>query len=130
MQNPFHLSFIVPNKDEAKHFYTDVLGCEIGRDNHSWFDIMFFGHQITIHQATETMQSYTIDHFGPVLEKDQWKAVSQQLDAEGIDFVAKPLVKTDSCGNESGKYLIKDPAGNILEFKYYDDFEKTVREGA
>jgi len=24
---PFHLSFVVPNKEESKRFYADVLGC-------------------------------------------------------------------------------------------------------
>jgi extradiol dioxygenase family protein len=130
MLNPFHLSFIVPDKEQAKRFYTGILGCEVGRDNDDWFDILFFGHQITVHQATEKVQAYTIDHFGPVLEKEQWEAVSQRLEAAGVEYVAKPFVKTDSCGNESGKYLIKDPSGNILEFKYYDNFEKTVSENA
>lgn len=128
MLNPFHLSFVVPDRDEAKRFYTNILGCEIGRDNGHWFDIIFFGHQITIHQETEKMHSYTIDHFGPVLTKEDWLAISQRLEAANIEYVARPLVKTDAYGNKSGKYLIKDPAGNILEFKYYENLERTLTE--
>lgn len=128
MQNLFHLSFVVPNKEEAKRFYVDTLGCEVGRDNDGWFDILFFGNQITIHQATDQMQSYVIDHFGPVLAKEEWQVIAQRLETAGVEYVAKPFVRTDSNGNESGKYLIKDPSGNTLEFKYYDNFEKTVGE--
>ncbi len=128
MLNPFHLSFVVPNKAEAKQFYVDTLGCEVGRDNDNWFDILFFGHQITIHQATNRMQSYVIDHFGPVLTKEEWQAIAQRLEAAGVEYVAKPFVRADSSGNESGKYLIEDPSGNTLEFKYYDNFEQTVGE--
>lgn len=130
MLNPFHLSFVVPNKADVKHFYVTTLGCEVGRDNEGWFDILFFGHQITIHQATDQMRAYVIDHFGPVLAKKEWQDLAQRLESAGIEFVAKPFVNTDSSGNKSGKFLVKDPAGNTLEFKYYDNFRKTVAESA
>ena len=69
---PFHLSFVVSDKEKAKVFYLEVLGCTLGRDNETWFDIMFFGHQITIHEANDKMKMANIDHFGPILTKQNW----------------------------------------------------------
>ena len=107
-------------------FYTEVLGCEVGRDNPDWFDIHFFGHQLTIHQANEYMTAFTIDHFGPILSKQRWQELSQRIVDAGIEFVTKPFEKSDENGNGSGKFLIHDPAGNTLEFKYYDKLNDTI----
>lgn len=79
MIQPFHLSFVVPDKEKVKAFYLGALGCSLGRDNETWFDILFFGHQITIHQATSKMPAYKIDHFGPILTKEDWLGLSKKL---------------------------------------------------
>ena len=126
MLKPFHLSFVVPDKEEAKKFYTDILGCSIGRDNPTWFDIFFFGHQITIHQSTESMPAFKIDHFGPILSKGEWLSVQEVCKSNNVEFVAEGFVKNEGAADESGKFLISDPSGNILEFKYYLSFEQTV----
>ncbi|WP_444957063.1 hypothetical protein [Microbulbifer sp. ZKSA002] len=126
MLNPFHLSFVVPDKEEAKRFYLDILGCSIGRDNPTWFDILFYGHQITIHQASDKMQAYQIDHFGPILSKKEWLSVLEVCKSNDIEFVANSLIKNEGTEDESGKFLIKDASGNTLEFKYYMKFELTV----
>ncbi|WP_444916442.1 VOC family protein [Microbulbifer sp. JMSA003] len=126
MLNPFHLSFVVPDKEEAKRFYLDILGCSIGRDNPTWFDILFYGHQITIHQASDKMPAYQIDHFGPILSKEEWLSVLEVCKSNDVEFVASSLIKNEGAEDESGKFLIKDPSGNTLEFKYYMNFERTV----
>lgn len=126
MLKPFHLSFVVPDKEEAKYFYIDVLGCTIGRDNQTWFDILFYGHQITIHQASENMQAFQIDHFGPILSKEEWLSTLKICESNNVQFVANSFVKNEGAEDESGKFLIKDPGGNTLEFKYYLNFERTI----
>jgi len=126
MTQSFHLSFVVPDKSLAKEFYLNVLGCTLGRDHDVWFDILFFGHQLTIHQSSTQMPAYTIDHFGPILDKAKWQDVVESLRENDLEFVMKPTLKNIGTTNESGKFLIKDPAGNLLEFKYYLDFGETV----
>ena len=130
MLKPFHLSFVVPDKAAAKAFYLDVLGCSLGRETQNWFDILFFGHQLTIHEANDSLKAYTIDHFGPILSKSDWLKVSSRFAHCGCDFVMEPLVIDEGLQTETGKFLIADPSGNLLEFKYYADFKETVRENA
>lgn len=130
MLKPFHLSFVVPNLELAKNFYIDILGCKIGRDaggdTGRWIDIIFFGHQITIHQENEFITAKAIDHFGPVLEKSEWESVAEKCKLNGIQFEMQPTIKDARTKTEAGKFLIKDPAGNLLEFKFYSDFAVTV----
>jgi extradiol dioxygenase family protein len=123
---PFHLSFAVPDLGQAREFYVELLGCNVGRDTGEWLDIIFFGHQITMHQERASMKAKAIDHFGPVLEKAEWQAVAEKLSSSGVDFQLPPTVKDSDANSESGKYIVKDPAGNLLEFKYYGSFSTTV----
>lgn len=126
MIHPFHLSFVVPNKMLAKRFYIDTLGCSLGRDNETWFDTLFFGHQLTIHQASEKMPAFKINHFGPILNKIQWLDVIKRCKNNDIEIILPATIKNKDKEDESGKFIIKDPSGNTLEFKYYENFSNTV----
>ncbi len=119
MSNPFHLSFVVPELRLAEEFYVNFLGCKKGRDTGAWIDIIFFGHQLTLHQETETMEAQSIDHFGVILEKTEWLSILKKVEVESIPFALPPNEKTNDDNSESGKFIIKDPAGNLIEFKFY-----------
>ena len=127
---PFHLSFAVSNLDAVKLFYVNVLGCKIGRDMASWVDILFFGHQLTIHQESEHKPAVAIDHFGLVLDKSTWLDVAEVCKTHSIEFAMAPRMIGEGTESESGKYVVIDPAGNRLEFKYYNDFGGTVAGNA
>ena len=51
--SPFHLAFPVKNLLETKLFYTNFLGCTIGRTSNEWIDFNFYGHQITAHLSPD-----------------------------------------------------------------------------
>lgn len=123
---PFHLSFAVPNLEQAKNFYTQILGCSIGRDTGAWIDIIFFGHQVTIHQESDSMKAQPIDHFGPILEKQTWLDILERCKSNNIEFVMQPTIKDEGCDDESGKFIVLDPARNVIEFKFYNNFNKTL----
>lgn len=72
------------------------------------------------------MPAYKIDHFGSILDKDEWLAVIERCENNEIEFAMKPTIKAQGTDTESGKFLINDPAGNLLEFKYYRNFKQTV----
>jgi extradiol dioxygenase family protein len=119
LNNPFHLSIVVPNLRLAEAFYVNFLGCNKGRDNGDWIDIIFFGHQLTLHQEKDSMKAQSIDHFGVILEKKVWLSIIENIGVEQIPFVLSPSEKTNDDRSESGKFIIKDPANNLLEFKFY-----------
>ena len=119
MSNPFHLSFVVPDLLLAEGFYVNFLGCKKGRDTGKWIDINFFGHQLALHQETENMKAQSIDHFGVILEKAEWLSISKKVEVQNISIVLSPNEKTNDDSSESGKFIIKDPANNLIEFKFY-----------
>lgn len=127
MIKPFHLSIVVPDIEAVRDFYVKVLGCEIGRDKGTWIDIIFYGHQVTIHQEHDGMRSKAIDHFGPVLAKEEWLRISNKCISSGTDFVLPPTIKGEGSELEFGKFIVKDPAGNTLEFKYYTNCAATIK---
>ncbi len=48
MIKPFHLSIVVPDLEQARVFYVNLLRCAVGRDQGQWIDILFFGHQMSL----------------------------------------------------------------------------------
>ena len=42
MIRPFHLAIPVTNLERSKIFYTNVLGCSLGRSSDMWIDLNFF----------------------------------------------------------------------------------------
>jgi len=119
LNNPFHLSFVVQNLLLVEEFYVEILGCKKGRDTGKWIDIIFFGHQLTLHQETESMKAQPIDHFGIILERAEWLSVAQKIKVENIPFILSPTEKINDDNGESGKFIVKDPASNLIEFKFY-----------
>jgi len=119
LNKPFHLSFVVPKLRLAEEFYVNLLGCKKGRDTGKWIDIIFFGHQLTLHQETENMKAQSIDHFGVILNKTEWLSIAQKIEGERIPFILSPNEKINDENSESGKFIIKDPANNKIEFKFY-----------
>lgn len=118
---PFHLSFAVPDLEATKIFYLNILGCDSGTVHDTWLNINFYGHQLTLHQASDYMPAKTIDHFGPIIDKETWLVIAQKCRSNKISFELPPTTLHANTTIESGKYIIKDPAGNRLEFKYYTD---------
>ena len=128
MIKPFHLSIVVPDIAAAKQFYCNFLNCPLGHDAGSWVNILFYGHQLTIHQESQSMKSIPIDHFGPIMDKADWLTVADTIKKNDIPFVMPPSIKNQNQPDESGKFLIRDPAGHLLEFKFYSDFNQTVTQ--
>ncbi|MEZ5308142.1 MAG: VOC family protein [Pyrinomonadaceae bacterium] len=134
MKNVFHLAFPVDNIEKARRFYVDVLGCTEGRSSDRWVDFDLFGHQIVAHKtenARSDAGSNSVDsddvpvpHFGIVLEMDDWKALRERLESAGVEFVISPKVRFRGTAGEQATMFFRDPSGNALEFKGFNDFSK------
>lgn len=126
---PFHLAFPVTDLAAARRFYTEVLGCSVGRTNAHWIDFDFFGHQITAHLVSASSDSTNrndvdgdqvpVRHFGMILRRDDWDALAARLQRFGADFIIEPRVRFRGEPGEQATMFVRDPSGNAIEFKAF-----------
>ncbi|HWJ97828.1 MAG TPA: VOC family protein [Acidimicrobiales bacterium] len=120
-----HLSIPVRDLDEARSFYEEALGCEVGRVRDDWLDVWFFGLQLTLqHRPDEVagVEGQGVRHFGVALDDaDVFTVLVQRLRDHQVEWLAEPKVHTaaELSGKVAGK--LADPSGNVIELKYYDD---------
>jgi uncharacterized protein len=120
-----HLSLPVDNLDNARRFYLDVLGCRMGRERNDWFDVWFFGMQLTLQlrpAEVKPCEEQGVRHFGVVLRsRTDFDALVSRVDVAGIAWMSTPELHSDlSLSGKLGGRL-SDPSGNVIEIKYYED---------
>lgn len=129
---PFHLAIPVDNLEKCRKFYRDVLELSEGRSSDHWVDFDFFGHQLVIHlkgKASEEKDTINpvdgkdvpIPHFGVVLDMKTFKIFSEKLTQKNVTFIIAPYIRFEGQVGEQATMFFKDPAGNALEFKAFDD---------
>ena len=125
---PFHLAFPVIDLKKSEKWYTQILGCSIGRKSDNWIDFNLFGHQIVAHLVNniQTPETSPVDgkevpamHFGVVLEWKHWDRFSSELKEKGVDFVIEPHIRYVGKPGEHATMFFQDPSGNHLEFKSF-----------
>ena len=125
---PFHLAFPVTDLLEAKKWYTEVIGCSIGRESEDWVAFNMFGHQVVAHSIDRCSsvdanlvdgENVPIRHFGVILNLSHWKTLKENLENKEIEFLIKPYTRFKGLKGEQRTMFIKDPSGNVLEFKAF-----------
>ncbi|MDE4302511.1 VOC family protein [Phaeobacter gallaeciensis] len=126
----FHLAYHVDDLEAARAFYGGVLGCNEGRSTDTWVDFNFFGHQISLHLGTVFATANTgkvgehmvpMPHLGVILPQEEWRALADRLEAEGIDFTIPPTTRFAGEPGEQSTMFFHDPAGNPIEIKGFRD---------
>ena len=128
----FHLALPIKDKEQARNFYANMLGCAQGREAESWIDFNFFGHQLSLHVKAEAFdqrpltndvdgKAVPVKHFGAVLDWDEWHILSKRLIAENTDFIIEPYIRFEGEIGEQATMFFCDPCGNALEFKAFKD---------
>ncbi|MCG8379364.1 MAG: glyoxalase [Proteobacteria bacterium] len=127
--SPFHLAIPVNDIEITQKFYTEIIGCSVGRRSKTWIDFNFFGHQVSAHlkpEATEKIQTNPVDgknvpvrHFGIVLEWDIWHQFVEELNGKSVEYLIEPTVRFKGQVGEQATFFIVDPSGNALEFKSF-----------
>ena len=133
MAETFHLAIPVEDLDNVIEFYCNVLGCKKGNsENHpvsAWCDIDFWGNELTLHSSINQFnvnerhlvdkEDVTIPHFGVHLDAEEFQSLKGKLvqDWKNVEFVNKPYVRFKGDVLEQETMFIKDPSGNVLEFK-------------
>jgi uncharacterized protein len=129
---PFHLAIPVHDLAAARRFYGEVFGCEEGRSSAQWVDFNFFGHQLVIHEAPESIHQKNahnpvdghdvpVPHFGAVLGWDDWHRLAKRLQSKQTKFVIEPGIRFAGQVGEQATFFLLDPCGNALEFKAFKD---------
>jgi uncharacterized protein len=128
---PFHLAFPVHDLAAARAFYGGLLGCREGRSSAQWVDFDLYGHQIVAHLAPQRSadaatnhvdgHGVPVPHFGLVLTMPEWRALADRLAAAGVDFAIPPTVRFQGQPGEQATMFFRDPSGNALEIKAFDD---------
>ena len=134
---PFHLAFPVKDLKQTEIWYTTILGCTVGRKSNKWIDFNFFGHQVVAHLVNniENIQTNTVDddnvpsrHFGIILTLEKWKKLAKKLEEKNVDFQIKPHARFKGKSGEQHTLFIKDPSGNSLEFKAFENDNNIFQE--
>ena len=137
---PFHLAIPVVELAATRHFYCDTLGLGIGREATDWLDLNFFGHQVTLHIAREHKESLPtnavdgknvpVRHFGVVLSVPDWRTLAERLRSADVEFLIEPGVRFAGQPGEQHTLFVRDPSGNVLEFKSFADPNALFRRDA
>ncbi|HXC55586.1 MAG TPA: VOC family protein [Rhizomicrobium sp.] len=127
----FHLAFPVRDLGEARAFYGSLLECPEGRSSAEWVDFDFFGHQIVAHLSLGAAndkahnsvdgEQVPVRHFGVILSMAQWRKLADRLRQEKVPFVIAPDIRFAGLPGEQATFFIRDPSGNALEFKAFED---------
>ena len=132
MKSLFHFAFNVTDLDAARRFYGGVLGCQEGRSTNTWVDFDFFGHQISLHLGTPFPTAPTghvgellvpMPHFGLILQRADWQALAERLQAAGTAFVVAPQLRFAGQSGEQWTMFFLDPFGNPIEVKGFASLE-------
>ncbi|MEM9334265.1 MAG: VOC family protein [Pseudomonadota bacterium] len=131
---PFHLALPVTDLDAARDFYCGTLGFSTGRTASRWIDLDVYGHQVTLHLVDEddTATAHNpVDgddvparHFGVILDREDWQALADRLQAAGITFLIPPKIRFEGEPGEQATMFFLDPSGNALEFKSFRNIEQ------
>lgn len=133
---PFHLAIQVHDLAEARRFYGEILDCPEGRSDKLWVDFDLFGHQLVCHLNPELGaqgsashfnpvdgDQVPVPHFGVVLNMPAWRALADRLKRAGISFIIEPHVRFRGQAGEQATMFLRDPSGNALEFKAFEDID-------
>lgn len=121
--NAFHLAIPTHDLAQAKTFYADTLGAEVGREYGHYIIFNFFGHQVVTHlnekEIPTEVRMYP-RHFGMIFTDrqafDATYARCQEMKAPFFEDLFERFV--DKPGWHFS-FFVSDPSNNLIEFKYY-----------
>jgi uncharacterized protein len=124
-RDAFHLAIPTHDLDEAQDFYVTRLGCKLARRYHDRITLDFFGDQVVCHltegDPVEPASLYP-RHFGVTFrEKADFDRLHACAVMRKIPFYHEVTTRFGGLVEEHQTFVLRDPTGNLLEFKHYDD---------
>ena len=121
----FHLAIPVHDLDEAQDFYVTRLGCKLARRYDDRITLDFFGDQVVCHLTEMTPAepaSLYPRHFGVTFQSgEDFEALHACAVTRKIPFYREVATRFGGMVEEHRTFVLRDPAGNLLEFKHYTD---------
>jgi uncharacterized protein len=121
----FHLAIPVHDLDEAERFYVGLLGCKLARRYPDRITLDFFGDQLVCHLGDfvpEEPASLYPRHFGVTFrERCDFEALVACAVIRKIPVFAEVSTRFEAMAEEHRTFVLRDPSGNLLEFKHYRD---------
>ena len=131
MLRPFHLALPTKNLKETIDYYMNHLGCTLGRQDTTWVDFNFYGHQVVFHEYSEfnmpniknnvDSKQVQVPHFGIVLTLEQWALLRDKLVANQQLFIIEPYTRFKGTNGEQSTMFFYDNNGYAVEIKALKD---------
>jgi extradiol dioxygenase family protein len=123
----FHLAIPCDDLDTAREFYVNGLGCRFARAKEDRITLDFFGAQVVCHLCPDDIDTdpeMYPRHFGMTFQnRVDFDRMLEQARAAGLNFFRQPFKRFEGCDDEHVAFFLRDPANNLVEFKYYQNPE-------
>jgi uncharacterized protein len=124
-EDVFHLAIPTHDLDVAQGFYVTQLGCKLARRYDDRITLDFFGDQVVCHltemEPADPASLYP-RHFGVTFrESADFENLHSCAVTRKIPFFREMAVRFEGLHEEHRTFVLKDPTGNLLEFKHYRD---------
>lgn len=120
----FHLAIPARDLDEAQRFYVEGLGCHLARRYEDRITLDFFGDQVVCHLSSKVEQDPELypRHFGVTFaRREDFEAVLYCAETRGLEVFRACQPRFKDKVEEHLTFVLKDPSGNLIEFKHYRD---------
>jgi len=128
-----HIVLNVADEDEMVDFYANVLELaaerlEAYRAGQVPFPsirlnadtvIDLFPKKLWDKSGSARPRRENLNHFCIALDKDEWDALAQRLEAQGVEVEDGPVPRWGAHGTGTSIYF-RDPEGNLIEARYYE----------
>jgi uncharacterized protein len=121
----FHLAIPARDLGEAEHFYNRLLGCQVARRYPDRVTINFFGDQLVCHHSPDEPvpePKLYPRHFGVTFRaREDFAALLRLVELRKIPVFQEARLRFEGTAEEHRTVVLRDPTGNLLEFKHYQD---------
>ncbi len=119
----FHLAIPIADIAQAKEFYINGLGCELGRESRLALILNFFGHQVVTHFTPDLpspQKGIYPRHFGLIFSTlEDWQSILTRAKSQGLNFYEPEKLRFPNLITEHRTFFLADPFHNLIEFKFY-----------
>ncbi|MCU1612807.1 MAG: glyoxalase [Frankiales bacterium] len=127
VRDAFHLAIPVHDLDEASDFYVGGLGCKLARRYADRVTLDFFGDQLVCHLSEMSVppaegQDLYPRHFGVTFaRRADLDRLLRLCELRKLDVFREAATRFTGTVEEHTTVVLRDPSGNLLEFKHYVD---------